>query len=518
MRGARVLAGRYQLRERIGAGGMGEVWRATDDVLGRTVAVKLILPALVDDPGFVRRFLAEARAMASVRHSGVVAIHDFHADRAGAYLVMEFADGEPMSKVIERVGRLGAAATMDLVRQVALALQAVHDRGIVHRDVKPANLLLRTDGTVALADFGIALGLENTSLTRTGAVIGTPLYLAPEQVMGQPASPRSDVYALGVVAYECLTGRPPFVGDNPFAVAMQRVGRPPPPLGADVPPAVAGVVERALAADPAHRWPSAAEFASAAERATVSLPPGRHAVDWPLATTVPNHHGALAALQLGAQGAGPRPTRRRSRGAAVAVVALVLALLGGIAAGVAIWRSDRGGTERPGAAGDPGPTGDPGQTGNQGPAGDQGAGDAGVTSVTAGPDGKPVPSGFVACGDELLCPAEPMCWRGLVQQGDIALSPGRAECTEPHFWETFAAVHLPAGATTDYDLSHLMERSDVVAICSAGRLAERSRDPAHTPDWRIDAWPIPANSYTVLVHCLAGSPEGETPGAVFRSG
>ena len=233
-----LLGDRYQLAGRIAVGGMGEVWRATDEVLGRTVAVKVVLPALVDEPGFVRRFLAEARAMASVAHPGVVAIHDFHGDGAGAYLVMEFVDGEPLSRMLGRVGRLGPAVTMDLVRQAALALQAVHDRGIVHRDVKPANLLLRPDGTLALTDFGIAVASGNTALTASGAILGTPSYLAPEQVMGQTASPRSDVYALGVVAYECLAGRRPFVGDNPFAVAMQRVGQLPPPLGPDIPPAV----------------------------------------------------------------------------------------------------------------------------------------------------------------------------------------------------------------------------------------------------------------------------------------
>lgn len=490
MGGVRVLAGRYRLGERIGAGGMGEVWAATDEVLGRTVAVKLILPALLDEPGFARRFLAEARAMASVRHSGVIAIHDFHADAAGAYLVMEYADGEPMSKVLARMGKLSAAATMDLVRQVAMALQAVHDRGIVHRDIKPANLLLRADGTLALADFGIALGLNNTSLTRSGAIIGTPLYLAPEQVLGRPASPRSDVYALGIVAYECLAGRAPFTGDNPFAVAMQRVERPPPPLGPGVPAAVASVVERALATDPALRWPSAAQFALAAERTSVASPPGRHAVDWPIATTIPRHDGALAALL-----AAPLAARRRpSRGAVIAVLALVLVLLGGVTAGVTIWR---GHSAEPTAADTPRQL------------------SASQTSSTS--SGKPVPEGFVACGNA-LCPVAPMCWRGLIQQGDIPVPPARAECTEPHYWETFAAVRLPADVSTNYALSHLMDRPDIAAVCSADAIAERSRDPARTPGWRREAWPVAADPYTVLVHCLGGSPDGETPGAVFRPG
>jgi eukaryotic-like serine/threonine-protein kinase len=396
-----------------------------------------------------------------------------------------------MSRVLARVGRLSAAATMDLVRQVALALQAVHDRGIVHRDVKPGNLLLRADGTLALADFGIARGLDNTSLTRSGAVIGTPLYLAPEQVTGRPASPRSDVYALGIVAYECLTGSPPFVGDNPFAVAMQRVAQPPPPLGPGVPPAVANVVERALAADPALRWQSAAECALAAERASVALSPGRHAVGWPAATTVPNYGGALAALPM----AHPVKRHPRRRTAIIAVLALVLAALGGITAGVAIWRADPPGQ----ASAAPPDASSPNQPG----------------PTSTAPD-KPVPAGFVPCG-EALCPTEPMCWRGLVQKGDIAVQPARAECTEPHYWETFAAIYLPADANTNYDLSHLMDRPDIATVCSADTATERSRDSAQAPGWRLEAWPIPADQYTVLVHCLGGSPDGETPGAVFQS-
>ena len=502
MAGARVLAGRYRLRDRLGAGSMGEVWRATDEVLGRTVAVKLILPALLDEPGFARRFLAEARAMASVRHPGVVAIHDFHAGDDGAYLVMEYADGEPVSKVLDRIDRIGAAAAMDLVRQVALALQAVHDRGIVHRDVKPANLLLRTDGTVALADFGIALGAGNTALTRSGAVLGTPLYLAPEQVLGHPATPRSDVYALGVVAYECLAGRPPFVGENPLVVAMQRVQQPPPPLGPDVPPAVASVVERALAADPLLRWPSAAEFAMAAERASLSLTPGRHPGDWAGATTVPRH-GALAAL--------PAARRRPRRGAAIAVAALVLAVLGGATAAVAIWRGDGGNQAKAGAQ----PAGSSSTVPAEEPA-DESAENPTEMPAADKPD-ELVPDGFVICGD-VLCPAEPMCWAGLVQQGDIALPPRAADCTEPHYWETFAAIPLPAGAETDHDLSHLMDRDDVADVCSARAVADSSRYPEQTSEWNRDAWPIPADAYTVLVHCIGGSPEGESTGAAFHSG
>jgi serine/threonine-protein kinase len=250
---------------------MGEVWQATDEVLGRAVAVKAVLPALLGEEGFIRRFVAEARAMASVRHPGVVAIHDFHSDTTGAFLIMEYIESEALSRTLGRLGRLTPAITMNLVGQAADALQAAHDKGIVHRDVKPGNLLIRADGTLMLTDFGIARSQDGTALTTTGAVLGTLSYLAPEQVIGQPATPRSDVYALGLVAYECLAGRRPFEGENPFVVAMQRVREAPPKLAGDVPQPVAAVVERALATDPAHRWPSAAEFAAAARRAALDL-------------------------------------------------------------------------------------------------------------------------------------------------------------------------------------------------------------------------------------------------------
>jgi len=528
--GSVVLAGRYLLRERIGAGGMGEVWRATDDVLHRTVAVKLILPALLDEPGFLRRFLAEARAMASVRHPGVVAIHDFHGDHAGAYLVMEYVEGEPLSRVLNRVGRLGTTTSMDLVRQAALALQAVHDRGIVHRDVKPANLLIRADGSLALADFGIAVGTAgNSGLTASGAVLGTPSYLAPEQVLGQAASPRSDVYALGVIGYECLAGRRPFVGENPFAVAMQRVGQAPPPLGPDVPPPVARVIDRALAPDPSLRWSSAAEFAAAAERALAGQPVGRvYAGGAAAAASAPVVAPAVPDQRRGGappdrrrdeaapdqrRAKAPAGGRRRRTWALVAAAVAVVLAAGGVVGWKLLDQRDRstgtgtfagGQTPGPGGPGGPGPGGGPG---GPGPGGGPGGG--------PGPRG-PLPKGFIGCGDA-LCPATPMCWHGLVQIGNAGQPPSSALCTEPHYWETFAATYVPADATTQRDLSHLMERGDMAAFCSPEAMAAHSRDPARTRGWRREAWPIPVDAFTVLIHCLAGAPDGETPGAVFRT-
>lgn len=315
----RLLGGRYQLDERIGSGGMGEVWRATDRVLGRVVAVKVILPTLMSDPGFERRFLFEARAMASVQHPGAVAIHDYRSETDGAFLVMEYVQGESLSNRLRRYGRLQADETMRMVAQAADALAAAHQQGMVHRDVKPANIIVRPDGTVVLTDFGLARGAAVTALTTSGSVLGTPSYLAPEQVLGQPATPQSDVYALGVVAYECLSGRRPFQGDNPFAVAIQRLHETPATLEG-VPASVSKVVDRAMSSDPAQRWRSATEMAAAARRAAA-------------ASDAPLDWGAGASLDSGRPFARPAKidfdpdeSRRRFRRRVALGVAIGLAI------------------------------------------------------------------------------------------------------------------------------------------------------------------------------------------------
>lgn len=272
------LGGRYRLDERIGGGGMGEVWRGTDEVLGRTVAVKIMLPALLDDPGFGERFRAEARTMARLKHPGVVNVYDFSSDSQTAFLVMEYIEGEPLSRTLARVGRLTAARTMALIAQAADALHAAHSDGIVHRDVKPGNLMVRPNGTLVLTDFGIARSEAASQLTGTGTVLGTASYLSPEQAAGQVATSASDVYALGVVAYQCLAGRRPFEGDNPLEIAMKHVREAPPPLPADIPPAVREIVMRTLAKDPANRWPSSAALAAVARQAAAHLGSGASAV------------------------------------------------------------------------------------------------------------------------------------------------------------------------------------------------------------------------------------------------
>jgi serine/threonine-protein kinase len=266
-----TLGGRYRLDERIAGGGMGDVWRGTDEVLGRTVAVKILLPALLDEPGFAERFRGEARTMATINHPGVVDVYDYGSDQQLAFLVMEYVEGDALSRTLSRVGRLTPGRTMALVAQAADALHAAHANGIVHRDVKPGNLLVRPNGTLVLTDFGIARSALVGQLTVAGSVLGTASYISPEQASGGIATAASDVYALGVVAYQCLSGHRPFDGATPLEIAMKHVREAPRPLPSDIPPAVRAIVDRALAKDPAARWPTAAAMAVVARQAAASL-------------------------------------------------------------------------------------------------------------------------------------------------------------------------------------------------------------------------------------------------------
>ncbi|HEX4811598.1 MAG TPA: protein kinase [Nonomuraea sp.] len=259
-----TLAGRYRLDTRIGAGGMGEVWRGEDTVLARTVAVKVLLPGRMQDPGFVARFQGEARAMATINHSGVVDVYDYGISGDTVYLVMKFVDGEPLDRLLGRLGRIPPQAAMELIAQAASALQAVHDQGIVHRDVKPGNLLVQRDGTLVLTDFGIARSDLANRLTDAGMVLGTAAYCAPEQAEGAPVTPAVDIYALGVVAYECLVGQRPFDGDSAVTIALKHIREAPPPLPPDIPPPVRQLVEVALSKDPTRRFPSAKAMSEAA--------------------------------------------------------------------------------------------------------------------------------------------------------------------------------------------------------------------------------------------------------------
>ncbi|WP_239311870.1 serine/threonine-protein kinase [Plantactinospora mayteni] len=266
-----LLGGRYRLDERVATGGMGDVWRGTDVVLKRRVAVKVLLPSLLSDPDFIARFRAEARMLATLHHPGIVQVFDYGEDELPSgrtdYLVMEYVDGEPLSARIRDTGRLSVVDAMHVVAQVAQALHAAHLGGIVHRDVKPSNLLVQANGTVRLLDFGVARSVNITSITSSNAVPGTALYMAPEQAAGKPVSAATDIYALGAVAYQCVAGQPPFTGENPLQVAVKHLHEDPDPLPADVPRPVARLIGRALAKEPADRYPSAAALATAARAA-----------------------------------------------------------------------------------------------------------------------------------------------------------------------------------------------------------------------------------------------------------
>jgi hypothetical protein len=275
-----VLQDRYELRSLIATGGMGEVWRGQDRVLGREVAVKVLKSQFTGDPVFLTRFRTEARLSAGLTHPNIAVLHDYGegepvspgGDRL-VYLVMELVDGEPLSAVLAREGRLTPERTLDLLGQVAAGLAAAHAAGVVHRDVKPANLLVRPDGTVKMTDFGIAWSAANATVTRTGHVVGTAQYLAPELVQGQKATPAVDVYSWGTVAYECLAGRRPFDGPDPVEVAMRRVSETPAPLPVDVPAPVRELVERTLATDPAARIPDGAALVAAVADAAAGRAP-----------------------------------------------------------------------------------------------------------------------------------------------------------------------------------------------------------------------------------------------------
>jgi eukaryotic-like serine/threonine-protein kinase len=273
------IDGRYLLERRIAVGGMGEVWEASDTRLGRSVAVKVLRPELGDDPEFLHRFRIEARTVASLDHSGIAAVHDYGEDegpngRRTAYLVMELVRGEPLSTVISR-GPIDADETLRLVEDAAWALQAAHERGFVHRDVKPGNILVRTDGVVKLTDFGIAKAADAVPVTRSGMVMGTAHYIAPEQASGAEAGPAGDVYSLGIVGYECLAGHRPFRADSAVAVAMMQVREAPPPLPKSIPPGARELIEAALVKDPTLRYSTGGEFALAvaAVRRGEPLPP-----------------------------------------------------------------------------------------------------------------------------------------------------------------------------------------------------------------------------------------------------
>ena len=268
----KLYGDRYRLVKRIATGGMGEVWQAQDEVILRQVAIKILKQQYMGDPDFVERFRTEAKHAAMINHDGIANVYDYGEDDGSAYLVMELVPGESLSSILEREKTLPEQQVISIIAQTALALDAAHREGLVHRDVKPGNLLISPDGQVKITDFGIARVANQVSLTQTGQVMGTVQYLAPEQATGKPASAAGDIYSLGIVAYEALAGRRPFKGETQMAIAMAQINETPPPLPETIDPKLVRLVMDCMAKKPDQRPSSALALAARAEALLANSP------------------------------------------------------------------------------------------------------------------------------------------------------------------------------------------------------------------------------------------------------
>jgi len=340
----RLIGGRYRLDRLIATGGMAQVWEATDETLARKVAVKLLHPHLAADESFVERFRREAVSAARLSHAAIVSIYDTCSDGEVEAIVMELVHGETLRDYLNEHGALEPGQAVAILAEVAGALDTAHRSGVVHRDIKPANILLSTDGRVLVADFGIAKA--GSDLTATNTTLGTAKYLAPEQVEGSPVDARTDVYALGIVLYEVLCGRAPFIADTEAATALARLHQEPMRprnVRAGIPKRLEDVTLRALARDPDQRFPSAAAF-----RADL-LAAGRDARAAPVVPTDASGSGATAAVFASVElsdptppGAPPPAFVRTERGWLVPTVVIILVAAALIVVGVLVSGSHRG--------------------------------------------------------------------------------------------------------------------------------------------------------------------------------
>jgi serine/threonine-protein kinase len=342
-----LIADRYELEELVGSGGMSSVYRAHDRLLERSVALKILHEQYGRDEDYVERFRREARSVAQLTHPNIVTVIDRGEQDGRQFIVFEYVDGENLKELLEREGPLRPEEAIDLLLQVARGLAFAHSQGLVHRDVKPQNVLLDADGRAKVTDFGIARSLDVDGVTLTGTVMGTSNYIAPEQARGQPVDEQTDVYSLGCVLYELLTGEVPYGGDNFVSVAMRHVNDPVPSVAdmrRDVPPRLDEAVQRAMAKDHGERFQSMAEFAAELEACRAELV-----------------HGEGATMVAPARAAPPRrrrrgraPRRRRRWGVLGAVlVGVGLAALGGGLIGAYLLGRDDNGTKKSTAAGAP---------------------------------------------------------------------------------------------------------------------------------------------------------------------
>jgi tRNA A-37 threonylcarbamoyl transferase component Bud32 len=353
----RVLGGRYRLDRELARGGMATVWIAEDPLLSRRVAVKLLLPQLAVDEALRLRFRNEAIAAAKLTHPGIVATYDTGDDDGTAYIVMELVEGTTLRRVIDERMRLPVPEAADIASQVADALEHAHRQGLVHRDIKPANVLVQPDGRVKVTDFGIAKAAGGDDLTRTGTVVGTARYLAPEQVNGHSVDGRADVYALGLILYEMLAGRAPFSGDSDMATAVARLTNAPEPVRTvrpEVSRHLEDVVARSLARDPEYRYQSAQAFKDALKPGHDTAPTGPLApppAPGPAAAPAAGGGGRAESTAVGAPPpARPAPVATPRRGRRWPWLVLILVLLGAGAAVAYALTNLGGGSNAPGTA------------------------------------------------------------------------------------------------------------------------------------------------------------------------
>ncbi|HET8607930.1 MAG TPA: protein kinase [Gaiellaceae bacterium] len=342
-----LVADRYELEELVGTGGMSSVFRAHDRLLDRKVALKVLHPQFGDDDEYVERFRREARSVARLSHPNVVTVIDRGEEDGRQFIVFEYVDGENLKHVIDRSGALPIETAVALAHQIARALAFAHEHGLVHRDVKPQNVLLNGDGRAKVTDFGIARSLDvKHGVTQTGTVLGTSDYIAPEQAQGQQVSAQTDVYSLGAVLYELLTGETPYSGENFVAVAMQHINDPPPSARAlrpEVPPRLDAALKRAMAKDPRDRFPSMDAFCN--ELAAVLHELGHRDDEDTAATVVVPPPAAAPVAAAGAPVARPR-ARRQARGGAPWIALLLAGVLAAaaVAAAVVAWRHEHTGS------------------------------------------------------------------------------------------------------------------------------------------------------------------------------